>query len=46
MCRSPDSLGRAHDLMIASTAVMLGFKVATRDAQSFPKIKGLDILYW
>lgn len=36
----------AHDLMIASTAVMLGFKVATRDARSFPKIKGLDIVYW
>jgi tRNA(fMet)-specific endonuclease VapC len=36
----------AHDLIIAATAVMLGFTVATRDARSFPRIKGLDVLYW
>lgn len=36
----------AHDLIIAATAVMLGFKVATRDARSFPRIKGLGVLYW
>ena len=36
----------AHDLILAATAVMLGFKVATRDARSFPRIKGLEVLYW
>lgn len=36
----------AHDVIIASTAVMLGYRVATRDARSFPRIKGLDVVYW
>lgn len=36
----------AHDLMIAATAVMLGFKVATCDQRSFPRIKGLAVVYW
>jgi tRNA(fMet)-specific endonuclease VapC len=35
----------AHDLIIAATAVALGFAVATRDRRSFPKITGLDVLY-
>jgi predicted nucleic acid-binding protein len=36
----------AHDLIIAATAVALGFAVATRDRRSFPKISGLRVLYW
>ncbi len=36
----------AHDLQIAATAVFLGYGVATRDARSFPKIKGLDVERW
>lgn len=36
----------AHDLLIAATAVMLGYQVATRDRRSFPRIKGLDVVYW
>ena len=36
----------AHDLIIAATAVALGFAVATRDRRSFPKIAGLRVLYW
>lgn len=36
----------AHDLMIAATAVTLGFAVATRDRRSFPKIRGLALQAW
>ncbi len=36
----------AHDLIIAATAVWLEYKVATRDARSFPRIKGLAIRRW
>ena len=36
----------AHDLMIAATAVALGYRVATRDLRSFPKIRGLRVLAW
>jgi predicted nucleic acid-binding protein len=36
----------AHDLLIASTAVYLGYDVATRDLRSFPKIKDLTVHRW
>jgi len=36
----------AHDLMIAATAVALGFTVATCDRRSFQKIKGLALQMW
>lgn len=36
----------AHDLLIAATAVALGYRIASRDRRSFPKIRGLDVVYW
>jgi predicted nucleic acid-binding protein len=33
----------AHDLMIAATALALGYRVLTRDTRSFPRIPGLDV---
>ncbi len=36
----------AHDLMIAATAVHLGYSVATRDRRSFSRVDGLAVLYW
>ena len=36
----------AHDLMIAATAVLLDYAVATRDLRSFPRIKGVKMLRW
>ncbi len=33
----------AHDLMIASTAIALGFSVVTSDKRDYEKIKGLKI---
>ena len=36
----------AHDLMIAATAVLLGYAIATRDLRSFPRIQGLRVLRW
>ena len=36
----------AHDLIIAATAVRLGYAVATRDRRSFARIEGLDVEYW
>jgi len=36
----------AHDLIIAATALSLDYRVATRDRRSFPKIRGLDVVYW
>ncbi len=35
-----------HDLLIASTAVWLDYRVATRDLRSFPKIRDLDVVRW
>ena len=35
----------AHDLIIAATALSLDYRVATRDRRSFPKIRGLDVVY-
>jgi predicted nucleic acid-binding protein len=32
--------------LIAATGVMLGYRIATRDRRSFPRIKGLDVVYW
>ena len=37
------SLG-VHDLLIAATALAIGFGVATCDARSFPRIPGLKVL--
>jgi predicted nucleic acid-binding protein len=34
------------DLMIAATAVLLDYRVATRDLRSFPKITGLAVIRW
>jgi len=36
----------AHDLMIAATAVHLGYRVATRDRRSFHRVDGLTVEYW
>ena len=36
----------AHDLIIAATAVWLGYDVATRDRRSFARIEGLAVLHW
>lgn len=36
----------AHDLIIAATAVRLGYSVATRDRRGFARIEGLDVEYW
>jgi predicted nucleic acid-binding protein len=36
----------AHDLVIAATALALGYGVATRDRRSFPRIPGLRLLIW
>ena len=44
--RSRGTAVGAHDLLIAATAVFLGFSVATRDKRSFPRIRSLQILYW
>jgi predicted nucleic acid-binding protein len=35
-----------HDLLIAATAVALGYDVATRDMRSFARIKGLTVRLW
>ena len=36
----------AHDLLIAATAIAIGYDVATRDERSFPRIPGLAVLRW
>jgi tRNA(fMet)-specific endonuclease VapC len=36
----------AHDLLIAATALAVGYDVATRDERSFPKVPGLTVLRW
>ena len=36
----------AHDLIVAATALSLDYQVATRDKRSFPKIPGLNVVYW
>jgi len=36
----------AHDLMIAATAVQLGYAVATCDRRSFGRVDGLVVHYW
>jgi predicted nucleic acid-binding protein len=36
----------AHDLLIAATALTLGYDVATRDQRSFLKIPGLKVVRW
>jgi predicted nucleic acid-binding protein len=39
------AVGR-HDLLVAATAVYLGFAVGTRDRRSFPRMPGLEVHYW
>ncbi|HUB27181.1 MAG TPA: PIN domain-containing protein [Tepidisphaeraceae bacterium] len=34
----------AHDLLIAATAVSMGYRVVTRDQRSFSRVPGLDVL--
>lgn len=34
----------AHDLLIAATAISLGYRVATRDRRSFGRIPGLEVV--
>ncbi len=36
----------AHDLLIAATAIAVGYRVATRDQRSFPRIPGLSTVGW
>lgn len=36
----------AHDLLIAATALAIGYDVATHDKRSFPKIPGLTVVAW
>ena len=36
----------AHDLIIASTAIALGFSVATFDKRDFERIEGLELGGW
>ena len=36
----------AHDLLIGSTAVAVGYKVATHDLRSFTKIPGVEVERW
>jgi tRNA(fMet)-specific endonuclease VapC len=36
----------AHDLLIASTALAMGYEVATRDERSYPRIPGLAVARW
>ena len=35
-----------HDLMIAATAVHLGYRMATRDRRGFYRVDGLTVEYW
>ena len=36
----------SHDLMLASPAIHLDYRVATRDRRSFARIDGLAVEYW
>ena len=36
----------AHDLLIGATAIAVGYRVATRDQRSFPRIPGLTSVVW
>ncbi len=35
-----------HDILIAATALAMGYDVATRDQRSFPRIPGINVLLW
>ena len=45
-CASKGVAVGAHDLIIAATAVALGYDVATRDLRSFPRIADLRVRQW
>jgi predicted nucleic acid-binding protein len=34
----------SHDLLIGATAIVLGYRIATRDRRSFGKIPGLEVV--
>ena len=34
----------AHDLLIAASAIAMGYSVVTRDLRSFPRIQGLKVI--
>jgi predicted nucleic acid-binding protein len=36
----------AHDLIIGATALAAGYRLATRDERSFPRIGGLTVVRW
>lgn len=36
----------AHDLQIAATAIAVGYRIATSDGRSFPRIPGVEVLLW
>jgi tRNA(fMet)-specific endonuclease VapC len=38
------TLAGPHDLLIGATAVAVGYRVATRDARSFGKIPGVEVV--
>jgi predicted nucleic acid-binding protein len=44
--RTKGTMVGTHDLLIAATAVLLDYSVATRDRRSFPRIHGLSMLRW
>ena len=45
LARAGTAIG-PHDLMIAATAVHLGYRVATRDRRGFHRVDGLTVEYW
>ncbi len=40
------SLIGMHDMLIAATALAVGYDVATRDERSFPRVPGLTVRLW
>ena len=36
----------AHDLLIGATALTYGYKVASRDRRSFPRVPDLELVDW
>ena len=45
-CAAKGTAVGAHDLIIAATAVALGYDVATRDLRSFKRIQDLRVRRW
>jgi tRNA(fMet)-specific endonuclease VapC len=36
----------AHDLIVAATAITLGFRLASLDVRHFSRVEGIDLLDW